>query len=119
MIRVVPEMDHTDEKFKNKQLVLEDAREEVCFKTGLTGFQITMLFYSLSEMLDTQFGGDLKAFEQSVDDNIGCLPLDVEDKLQQKFKKLQRIENFQKYYQWIGIECPNSEALQKRLHTAI
>ena len=94
MIRAIPELDHTDEKFKNKQVVLEDAREEVCFKTGLTGFQITMLFYSLSEMLDTEFGGDLKAFEQSVDDNIGCLPLHVEDKLQAKFKKLQRIENF-------------------------
>ena len=48
ILRIVPELDHTDEQYKNKQMTLEDAREEVCFKTGLTGFQMTMFFFSIS-----------------------------------------------------------------------
>jgi hypothetical protein len=30
-----------------------------------------------------------------------------------------KIDNFQKYYQWIGEQCPDSEALAQRLHRAI
>lgn len=48
VIRVVPELDHTDEKYKGKQVVMEDARSNVCYKTGATGFCITMLFYTLT-----------------------------------------------------------------------
>ena len=51
ILRVVPELDHTDDLYKNKQMTMEDAREEVCFKTGVTGFQITMLFFSLTQTL--------------------------------------------------------------------
>ena len=96
-----------------------DAREEVCFKTGMTGFRITMLFFSLTQMLNEKFNRDFGAFEASLDDNWGCLAMADEDELQQKFKKIQKIDTFQKYYQWIGVECPNSEALQQRLHKAI
>jgi len=38
IIRVVPELDHTDDQYKNKMVTLENAREEVCFKTGIAGF---------------------------------------------------------------------------------
>lgn len=79
IIRQVPELDHTDDKYKNKKIILEDARAEVCFKTGLAGFQITMLFFSLTELLISNFNKDLRAFEDSVDSNVGCLPLKVED----------------------------------------
>lgn len=119
IIRTVPELDHTDDKYKNKAVTLEDAREEVCFKTGLTGFQITMLFYSLTELLHEKFGNDWQAFESSVDDNVGCLDLRVENELQAKFKAIQRVDNFQKYYQMVGQDCPDSEALRQRLHKAI
>jgi len=81
IIRVIPELDHTDEKYKNKQVTLEDAREEVCFKTGAAGFAITMLFFTLTDMLKTTYAGNWKAFEDSVDNNVGCLSLNVETEL--------------------------------------
>ena len=65
---------------------MEDAREEVCFKTGQAGFQITMLFFSLTEMLQETFGRDWGRFESTVDDNFGCLPMETEDALQKKLK---------------------------------
>ena len=47
IIQKIPELDHTDEKYKGKEVVLEESRIEVCFKTGMTGFQMTMIFYTL------------------------------------------------------------------------
>ena len=94
IIRTIPELDHTDEQYKNKQVTLEDAREEVCFKTGAAGFSITMLFFSITSMLKNNYGGNWKSFEDGVDGNIGCLPLAVENDLQQKFKACQKVENF-------------------------
>jgi len=94
IIRVVPELDHTDDLYKNKMVTLENAREEVCFKTGQAGFQITMLFFSLTKLIKDQFGGNWQNFESSVDSNIGCLPLNVEDSLQAKFKAIQKVDNF-------------------------
>ena len=38
IIRVIPELDHTNKEMKNKPVVMESATEEVCFKTGLAGF---------------------------------------------------------------------------------
>jgi len=86
ILRVVPELDHTDDLYKNKQMTMEDAREEVCFKTGVTGFQITMLFFSLTQTLKESFGSDWSRFESTVDDNSGCLPMETEDALQKKMK---------------------------------
>lgn len=51
IIRQIPELDHTDDKYKGKEIVLEDSRNEVCFKTGQVGFNITMLFYTINELL--------------------------------------------------------------------
>jgi hypothetical protein len=38
ILRKIPELDHTDEKFKGKETILEDSRAEVCYKTGIAGF---------------------------------------------------------------------------------
>jgi hypothetical protein len=48
ILRLIPELDHTDEKYKNKKIILEDARADACFKTGMVGFRITMIFRSLN-----------------------------------------------------------------------
>lgn len=120
ILRIVPELDHTDEKYKNKLVTLEDAREEVCFKTGLTGFNITMMFFTFTQMFNKRYEGrNFAAFEAALDDNLGCLPMDMENELQAKLKKIQRVDTFQKYYQWLEMDCPDSEALQQRLHKAI
>ena len=56
-------------------VALESKQEEVCFKAGLTGFQITMMFFSLTMMLNETFNKDWQAFESAVDSNYGCLEL--------------------------------------------
>ena len=36
-------------------MVLEDSREEVCFKTGIAGFTLTMMFFALDELLTANY----------------------------------------------------------------
>lgn len=42
IIRSIPELDHTDPKNKGKTTLMEAHRNETCFKTGLTGFHMTL-----------------------------------------------------------------------------
>lgn len=44
ILREIPELDHEDEKYKNKEAVVEEARAEVCFKMGISGYHITLFF---------------------------------------------------------------------------
>ena len=86
IIRSIPELDHTDEKNKGKQIVMEEARSEVCFKTGLAGFHMTMVFFELTKLFETRYGKDLSKFDAEVDKNFGCLPMQVENAFQEKLK---------------------------------
>jgi ubiquitin-conjugating enzyme E2 D/E len=119
IIRQIPELDHTDEKYKGKEVVLEESRNEVCFKTGLTGFNITMICYSIDELLQTKFGGNLDKLSQDLDSNFGCLQEQTEDALQQTLKAMKKVDNFNKYYTWVKRSCPDAKALQLRLRDAI
>jgi hypothetical protein len=48
-------LDHTDEKYKGKEVILEESRNEVCFKTGLVGFHITLIFYTICDLIENKF----------------------------------------------------------------
>lgn len=67
ILKEIPELDHTDPKYKDKEMVVEDARSEVCFKTGISGFHITLFFYYLNKMIIEQGGKDLSSFTQKLD----------------------------------------------------
>jgi hypothetical protein len=60
ILREIPELDHEDPKNKDKEVIMEEARSEVCFKTGLAGFHITLFFYHLNKMVLEKNGKDLK-----------------------------------------------------------
>ena len=47
-----------------------------------------MLFFTLTNLLNENFGGDLRAFEAAVDDNVGCLDLRLENMFQAKCKTI-------------------------------
>lgn len=61
ILKEIPELDHTDEKYKDKDVVVEESRSEICFKTGMTGFHITLFFFFLNKMVieDSQGKKDL------------------------------------------------------------
>jgi hypothetical protein len=74
ILKEIPELDHTDPKYKDKELIVEEARNEVCFKTGVAGFHITLLFFFLNKIV-TEKGGekDMNALVHFLDTHFGCL----------------------------------------------
>ncbi len=54
ILKEIPELDHEDEKYKDKEVIMEEARSETCFKTGLAGFHITLFFFHLNKMIMEQ-----------------------------------------------------------------
>jgi len=58
-LKEIPELDHTDPKYSDKDVVVEEARSEVCFKTGLVGFHITLFFFYLNKMVVEENEKDL------------------------------------------------------------
>jgi len=94
---------------------MEENRSEVCFKTGLTGFHMTMVFYELTKLFESRYDKKLNKFSEDVDKNFGCLPMNVENAFQEKLKQIKKVDNFKKYYTSIGIDCPDNDSLTLRL----
>jgi hypothetical protein len=86
--------------------VLEESRNEVCFKTGQTGFHMTMIFFSLCNLIEAEYKN--KNLFEDLDQNWGCLPLNLENELQRQFKAIKKVDNFNKYYQWLNKDCPDA-----------
>ena len=80
IIKEIPELDHTDPKYAGKSVVVEEARQEVCFKTGLAGFHITLFFYFLNKMVTEAQGKDMNKFCGELDAHFGCLNFKTEDR---------------------------------------
>jgi hypothetical protein len=86
-LKEIPELDHTDEKYKDKEVVVEEARSEICFKTGLAGFHITMFFHSLNKMvMENGPAGekDIALLCKTLDAHWGCLPAKQESAFQKR-----------------------------------
>jgi hypothetical protein len=101
--------------------VVEESRSEICFKTGMTGFHITLFFFFLNKMVieDSQGKKDLQKLAKQLDSHFGCLEQKQENLFQKKCFEIQEVKSFQKYYPLLGIAMPNTEALQARLKQAI
>ena len=119
ILRQIPELDHTNPANKGKEMILEESRNEVCFKTGLVGFHMTLIFFSLCEQLESMYKNDMNKLCADLDDNFGCLDQKVESNLQKRFQAIIRVDNFNKYYKWLNINCPDADALSLRLRRAI
>lgn len=57
---------------------MEEHRSEVCFKTGLTGFHLTLIVFELAFLFGNRYDS-LEAFDKEVDSNFGCMPSEIED----------------------------------------
>jgi hypothetical protein len=87
ILKEIPELDHTDEKYKDKDVVVEEARTEICFKTGMSGFHITLFFFYLNKMIiEASDNGkkNMGKFCTKLDSNFGCIDAKSENMFQKK-----------------------------------
>ncbi len=119
ILKQIPELDHTDPKYKDKEIVVEDARAEVCFKTGISGFHITLFFYYFNKMIIERGGKDLNQFTQTLDSHFGCLEDKEENQFQKKCVDIQTVKSFYNYFPMLGIPMPDEHTLRERLKGSI
>lgn len=55
IINKIPELDHTNYSHKDKNIIMEESRSEVCFKVSLTGNHLTLIFYELASLFETRY----------------------------------------------------------------
>lgn len=67
---------------------------------------MTMIFFSLSNLIEAEYKN--KNLFEDLDQNWGCLPLNLENELQRQFKAIKKVDNFNKYYQWLNKDCPDA-----------
>ena len=67
ILREIPELDHEDPKYAGKEVIVEEARSEVCFKTGISGFHLTIFFSFLNNFIIDQEGRTQKQLCESLD----------------------------------------------------
>jgi len=82
ILREIPELDHEDVKYKDKEVIVEEEKSETCFKTGLVGFHITLFFNQFNKMVMEKGGKNLAKFSEFVDSRFGCLLQSEEDQFQ-------------------------------------
>lgn len=119
ILKEIPEMDHTDPKYKDKEMIVEEARSEVCFKTGVSGFHITLFFYNLNKMITEAEGKDMNKFCHNLDSHYGTLEGKVEDKFQKKCFEIQQVKTFYKYFPMLGVPIPDEQTLRDKLKQAV
>ena len=84
ILREIPELDHEDPKYKGKDVITEDQRSEVSFKSGIVGFHVALFYSTLNQsILEAGESKDFNKICKQLDDNYGCLP----DKLEVTFQK--------------------------------
>jgi len=57
ILKEIPELDHEDEKYKGKEVILEEARNEACFKSTIAGYHLTLFFYQFNKLIMTEKSG--------------------------------------------------------------
>lgn len=85
MLKELPELDFENKKIKNKGKVDEKERIKVCFECGKTGFYLNLFFLHLNNAIEKVTGAAPKSYDklsQALDDNSGCLSLDLENAFQ-------------------------------------
>ena len=82
ILKEIPELDHEDKKYKDKEVIVEEEKSETCFKTGLVGFHITLFFNHFNKMVMEKGGKNLAKFSEFVDSRFGCLLQSEEDQFQ-------------------------------------
>ena len=65
-----------------------------------------MIFFSLCNLIEAEYKN--KNLFEDLDQNWGCLPLNLENELQRQFKAIKKVDNFNKYYQWLNKDCPDA-----------
>ena len=105
------------EKLINSSEV-DDIRAKICFKCGITGQQLLLFYYYFLKKIVYAECDTLDKFAEKLDGNYCCLTETEIDKHRLEINKILKIDNFNEFYKFMGMEPPSKDELNKKLKQA-
>jgi len=97
---------------------VDDIRAKVCFKCGITGQQLLLFYYYFLKKIVYSECDSLDKFAEKLDKNYCCLTETEIDKHRIEFDKILKIDNFNDFYKYLGLEVPSKDDLNLKLKQA-
>ena len=97
---------------------VDDIRAKICFKCGITGQQLLLFYYYFLKKMVYGECDTLDKFAEKLDKNYCCLTETEIDKHRLEINKILKIDNFNDFYKFMGMEPPSKEELNKKLKQA-
>jgi ubiquitin-protein ligase/Ran GTPase-activating protein (RanGAP) involved in mRNA processing and transport len=97
---------------------VDDIRAKICFKCGITGQQLLLFYYYFLKKMVYGECDTLDKFAEKLDNNYCCLTETEIDKHRLEINKILKIDNFNDFYKFMGMEPPSKEELNKKLKQA-
>jgi len=97
---------------------VDDIRAKICFKCGITGQQLLLFYYYFMTKIVYSECDSLDKFAEKLDKNYCCLTESEIDKHRLEINKILKIDNFNDFYKFMGMEVPSKDELNKKLKQA-
>ena len=97
---------------------VDDIRAKICFKCGITGQQLLLFYYYFMTKIVYSECDSLDKFAEKLDKNYCCLTESEIDKHRLEINKILKIDNFNDFYKFMGMEVPSKEDLNNKLKQA-
>jgi formyltetrahydrofolate hydrolase len=97
---------------------VDDIRAKICFKCGINGQQLLLFYYYFMNKMVYSECDTLDKFAEKLDQNYCCLTENEIDKHRLEINKILKIDNFNEFYKFMGMEVPSKEELNQKLKQA-
>mgnify|MGYP002624006015 CR=1 FL=1 len=97
---------------------VDDIRAKVCFKCGITGQQLLLFYYYFLNKIVYSECKTLDNFAEKLDKNYSCLSENEIDKHRLEINKILKIDNFNDFYKFMGMNPPSKDELNQKLKQA-
>ena len=106
-------------KYFSDFVKIDNIEAKACFKVGSNDYQILLFYYYLIKKLVFSDCKTLDEFEEKLDQNYGCLTEIELDKHRNELNKIFKIDNYNDFYEYMGMKSPNIEDLNSIFKQAI
>ena len=113
MLRRIPELEEA-----TMQEHLDENRAKICFAHETTSYHIALFFKMLSDFVRNNFK-DTKDLLNHFAKNFGKFEGKLENELQDRVFKISKVDNYDSYFEYLGLGKLDSSALNARLRQCV
>ena len=113
---ILQEIPEFEKKIDSSEV--DDVRDKICFKCGITGQQLLLFYYYFMNKMVFAECDSLDKFAEKLDKNFSCLSETEIDQHREEINKILKIDNFNDFFKYLNMPVPSKDELNKRLKQA-